>query len=600
MPDWSYHVLFKPWLKKLSTKASREFIHKNMNRIASLPGGSGFIHFLGREEISDRLHTSINGLPFSGPVGLAGKMDPQLSGTKAFSQLGFGFIEIGPVTLEEERRPLYPKRRLANRTIAFPARGESIGLQKTLDHLVRDNISQPLLFHLKGSQEEIMHLAGQLQPYEGFYSISYQQMKRELHPTDLMLLNEYKPLYVRVPSHLVEDVQLEDELKWLSGIILEEQAGEDTVINKENHKHSLKKYPGLHKITVGGIREPADAIELLDEGADLLLLSGEYIDTGPGLPKRIYEALIDEKGEREVPDTGWNWYFIFGLSILLGGLLALMFSLTSVILPYDEHFLGMTREELLLFNERMIWFMKHDRMTLAGTMISGGFIYMMLAGFGVRHGLRWARQAIDFAAITGFAGILFFIGYGYFDWLHLLFWLVLLPMYMTGAIQSRGLKETPSSPNRKNSRAWKLGVYGQFCLVVLGFAFVLGGIIISVIGVSSVFIPTDIQYLCMPPEMIQAFNERLIPVVAHDRAGFGSALISVGSLVLMAALWGFHEGKRWLWWMFLIGGIPAFAAGIFVHIMIGYTTFTHLLPAYIALGLYGSGLILSFSYLTKR
>ena len=132
-----------------------------------------------------------------------------------------------------------------------------------------------------------------------------------------------------------------------------------------------------------------------------------------------------------------------------------------------------------------------------------------------------------------------------------------------------------------------------------GFSFVLGGIIISLYGVTTVFVPTDLLYLCMTPEMLESFNERLIPVIAHDRAGFGSALLSVGLLVLLLALWGFQQGNKWVWWTFFIGGLPAFIAGIYIHFAIGYTSFIHLLPAYFAIGLYIGGLVTTYRYFHK-
>ncbi|MBN9654306.1 dihydroorotate dehydrogenase [Halobacillus sp. GSS1] len=587
MPDWSYHVLFKPWLSKISPVTSREFIHKNMNRIASLPGGSHVINFLGREEISESLSSSIGNEYVRGPVGLSGKIDPRLTGTNAFSNLGFSMIEVGPVTMEPQKGD-FPERKEG--CILLPHQGESIGLEGTVRRLEKVERDVPFLFHLQGSQDEIVMMAKALQRFNGIFSIAHQDWEPKL----VERLSVWKPVFLRVPS---KNVSHNDRFPGAAGIILEESFYEG---NLEEHKKALVMLRGYDVITIGGVEEPEDALSLFSAGASMVFLSAEYVDAGPGLPKRIHEALLDEKTETHEGETGWMWYFLFGLAVFLGGILALVFSLTSVILPYDEAFLGISRQELLLFNERILWFMAHDRMTLAGTMISGGLLYMWLSRFSVSKGEKWAKQAIDFAAVAGFLGILFFIGYGYFDWLHLLFWMILLPLYVTGWFKSRGLSRKPASKNRRNNRTWLLGVYGQFCFVALGFSFVLGGIIISYIGVTGVFIPTDITYLCMPPELIENFNDRLIPVIAHDRAGFGSALFSVGSLVLMSALWGYHQGKRWFWWMFLIGGVPAFAAGIFVHIMIGYTAFIHLLPAYIALLFYVGGLVLSYRYLMSK
>lgn len=362
----------------------------------------------------------------------------------------------------------------------------------------------------------------------------------------------------------------------------------------------LKKEIDLPLITSGGILEPSDGLALLTGGAELIFLTGGYVATGPGLPKRIHEALLDTRQivNEEVP--GWIWFWLFGLFILLGGTIALFFSLTKVILFYDEAFMEMSRLELMALNPNLYKFMSHDRMTLAGTMISGGFIYMQLARHGIRYGIHWSRKAFNIAAIIGFLGILLFIGFGYFDWLHGLFWLILLPLFIVGYRKTSLAHQPPTSKNRTNHCLWKKAVYGQLMFVMLGFSFVLGGAVISSIGATNVFVDTDLQYICMTQEQMNELNEKLIPVIAHDRAGFGSALLSVGLLVLMLGLWGFHEGATWMWRTFLFGGIPAFTTGILTHLYIGYIDFIHLLPAYFALAMYVAGLWLSKDFFMKE
>lgn len=141
---------------------------------------------------------------------------------------------------------------------------------------------------------------------------------------------------------------------------------------------------------------------------------------------------------------------------------------------------------------------------------------------------------------------------------------------------------------------------GQLIFVILGSSIVVGGIVISLIGITGVFVTTDISYLCVSPEMLTSINDRLIPVIAHDRAGFGSALVSVGLLVLMISLWGFREGEKWVWNTLAIGAPPAFIAGLATHFVIGYTSFIHLLPAYFLIILYLAGLIYSRPYLIRE
>ncbi|MBU9713137.1 dihydroorotate dehydrogenase [Evansella tamaricis] len=604
MPDWSYHLLFNPVLKKLPSRISREFIHRGMNRIASFPGGKQFINFLGREESSPLLKKEIHGSSMDNSIGLSGKLDPLLSGTKAFSNLGFGFIEMGPISVnrkKDEKAPIVFK----NKTIGFPTDHALIDLKETEIKLKELSVDQPVLLHLTGDIQELIILMTVLEKYADMFIFPVEAIK------DINLLEELteKPYFFRINQEKLGDINLSQlDGNSCAGIVLEESKNVTPITARYEHLTSITtlRNQGFKKtiITEGGILEPEDALCLLDAGADLVMLLGGYVFSGPGLPKRIKEAQVDlltqEKQDMKAIQKGWEWYFLFGFSILIGGIIALYLSLTSVILPYDEYFLGMSRETLYAFNDRIIYFMAHDRMTLAGTMISGGLVYMALARYGIRHGLLWAKQATDTAAIIGFLGIFLFIGYGYFDWLHLLFWIVLAPFYILGYVKTKGIRSTPSSKNRRNHTIWKRSLIGQLAFVILGFSFVLGGIVISTIGVSSVFVPTDLQYICMPPGVIESFNDNLIPVIAHDRAGFGSALLSVGLLVLMLALWAFQQGNLWVWWTFLIGGIPAFLTGIGVHFLIGYTDFIHLLPAYFALFLYIIGLLTSFSFFHKE
>ncbi|WP_047985469.1 beta/alpha barrel domain-containing protein [Ornithinibacillus californiensis] len=587
MPDWSYHGIFKPLLSKLPPTVSREFIHRGMSTIASLPFGIGshIINFLGREESSTYLKKDIDRIVFSNPVGLSGKIDPLLSGTKAFTNLGFGFLEIGPVTVSETdifTSPIVDKNK---QKIYFPSIAESIGLEKTIKKLKKVRQKQPVFIRLTGTKDELVSMLQALDSYADAFII-------ESHLPDLVS-ETTKPIYLATSK--VNDEIMKSPY---TGIVLEHADNFASFIEEINN---LRKngYPNTI-ITSGGIFEPEQALQLLDAGANLVMLSDGYVFAGPGLTKRINEALVDRLEMSIPPQAGWFSYWLFGLFIMLGGMLAFLFSITTIILPYDESFLNMERQALWAFNERIMLFMAHDRMTLAGTMISGGIVYMQLAKYGVKRGLRWAKQAIDIAAIIGFLGILAFIGYGYFDWLHLIFWIVLLPFYIDGFRKTRGIRGTPSSKNRRNNKTFKRGIYGQLAFVLLGFSFVLGGIIISIIGVTSIFVPTDLLYICMTPEMMKDFNENLLPVLAHDRAGFGSALLSVGLLVLTMSLWGYQQGNRWVWWTYLVGGLPAFYAGIYIHFAIGYTTFIHLLPAYFALGLFLIGLVLSYRFLTKQ
>lgn len=607
MPDWSYHPLFKPLLSRLPGSLGREFIHKGMSTIARLPGGIPLIEFLGHMGPSEKLNKNLFGVKFKSPIGLSGKIDPLLSGINAFPHLGFGFIEIGPVTCEPnkpEEAVVYSKESDA---FIFPGQLETIGVAETIKRLRLLGVDKPPIIIRLG---ELGPITEKIKGLGDVFVIGLNQVNTIDEFSSLSKKLDKKPILLSIKhSEAAKDFKkLKSFSELASGIMIDEdviQANDRSMTPLKQTKEMLEAIEHLKTATKlpiiisGGIVEPADALALFSAGAELVLLSGGYVTSGPGLPKRINEALVDNTESDNDEVSGWIWYWLFGLSILLAGTMALIFSLTKVILFYDEAYLQMTRLELMTFNPNLFKFMSHDRMTLAGTMISGGFIYMQLAKHGVRYGIHWTRRAINIAAISGFTGIFLFLGYGYFDWLHALLWLVLLPFFILGYRKSKGAIQAPSSKNRTNHAYWIKGIYGQLAFVILGFSFVLGGIIISTIGASYVFVDTDLQYICMTPDQLNQLNEKLIPVIAHDRAGFGSALFSVGLLVLMLALWGFQEGAKWVWRTFLFGGIPAFFTGIFTHLYIGYIDFIHLLPAYFALALYSAGLWLTKDFFTS-
>lgn len=601
MPDWTYHTIFKPALDKMPAAKSRNFIHRGMNAVSSFPGGGAFIEILGHTEPSEKLQSVVAGLALSNPVGLSGKIDPLLAGTAAFGNLGFGFIEVGPVSAEPQNGEAVHFNKTTGR-IAFSRQGESLGVNETRDKLAKlKNFKKPLLIRIdpKASMEETLRITASLRDSgdafitaNPFAANDFQALKHAAGNKPLLYACDLANLDLPRLSELAAN-------GWIDGILVEERGiespfgiefpdGQTAEIGAA--VRCMKAELHLPVITVGGIAEPGDAVTLFRSGADAVMLSSGYVETGPGLPKRINEALLHDRESQQASHSGWHWHWLFGFIMVLAGVAALIVSLTVVVLPYDEKFLRLTREELMALNPRIYRFMQHDRMTVAGTMISGGLIYMQLARHGVQRGLHWAKSAIHIAGAVGFLGILLFLGFGYFDWLHGLLWLILLPLFWKGFQASKPLNEQPKSENRTNHKAWKRSLWGQLAFVSLGVALAAGGLVISLIGVTGVFVATDIAYICMPPEQLASLNGRLIPVIAHDRAGFGSALFSVGLLVLMLALWGFRQGEKWVWQTFLFGGIPAFSAAISVHYLIGYTTFIHLLPAFIGLVLYGIGL----------
>ena len=103
------------------------------------------------------------------------------------------------------------------------------------------------------------------------------------------------------------------------------------------------------------------------------------------------------------------------------------------------------------------------------------------------------------------------------------------------------------------------------------------GLTIQLIGMTSVFVPTDLTFMGMNREDLHAINPRLIPLIAHDRAGFGGAVMTAGLLTL-ACVW-FGRPSRSLWQTLCLGGFAGWSTAVLVHPAIGYNDTWHLAPA---------------------
>jgi hypothetical protein len=97
------------------------------------------------------------------------------------------------------------------------------------------------------------------------------------------------------------------------------------------------------------------------------------------------------------------------------------------------------------------------------------------------------------------------------------------------------------------------------------------------VGMTTVFVPQDIEYMGITPAELHAVNARLIPLIAHDRAGFGGALASAGLLMFIAVLYGWPS--RSLWQALAAAGLAGFCTAIAIHPVIGYLSLSHLGPA---------------------
>jgi len=650
MPDWSYHSLFRPLLFRLPARAARALTIGAMGALSRLPGGSFVIRTMGHVELVPQLAGELAGIAVPTPIGLSGGLDPHGTAHKALAQFGFGFVELGPITVEPvvSRAPIvrdataealvYPSACANDGVAAFVRRLASGAAGHRLPQLCR---VRPMPGRTpEAALAELERLMTELAPYAAGFYIDGLAAGWSVEATSAWLTQTHRaaravapgqPLLLYVPvdygtERLARLLASLDAAAW-SGAVVGDAAGGGAASAGQALAAGLAPLasapapglapalaltsqlraaaPGWALVAGAGVHQPDDALRLIAAGADAVQLHSGLVFAGPGLPKRVGEAVLHERlrGQPAPPAPSywrnWGWMSLMGCAMMLGGWLAWLIAATTVLLPYDEAFLGAGAQEIRQFNERILHFMSHDRITLAGTMISLGIMYYSLARNGLRYGLHWARTAWTASVVVGFSSFFLYLGYGYFDPLHALVAALLLPMFL---LSQRGRRDRPPRrpPNRFNDRLWRRAQVGQFCFVALGVALGVGGLTIAGVGVTAVFVPTDIAYIGMDAGQLQAWNAHLLPLIAHDRAGFGGALFSLAVAIAASALWGVSQGERWLWWTFLLGGLPGFASGLFVHIHIGYTNGFHLLPLYVALALYAVGLWLLYPYLAHE
>lgn len=539
MPDWSYHTVLRPAASLLPRGTVRPLVLNALAAIARLPGGGTFIHLLGYMDPPAVLAREVAGIAVSSPVGLGGGVDPDGVAREAFARFGFGVIELGPYALGSagtDPPPLTRRPAHARLLIRFVL---SENEERALTQL-RD-VLRPIAEHIDG------------------VCLTLQDARA----SDAFL--ERAAAVCRSAGIGVLD---------------------ESVIRR-------------------GMSTPRQIVDAIAAGASLVLVDTGFLVAGPGLAKRANEAIAGRGSNNDRPPQrswwreGWPWIALLGAGMTIAGLVVLGVGLTRITLPYDESFLGTSHDAIAALNPHLLAFMKHDRITLAGTMVSLGLLYAGLAVGGMRRGSRWARSATIASGAVGFASLFLFLGFHYVDPLHVVLAVVLFPLFLAGVILSTEPRWPPSM-DLDNDRVWRASLWGQLLFVALGAGLTVAGVVIASVGVTGVFVWSDLQFLTTTSEALNRANSHLLPLIAHDRAGFGGALASDGVGIMLLALWGFRRGESWVWWTLLLAGIAGFVGGVYAHMSVGYLEFGHLLPLAVSGAVFIAGLALSAPYLLAR
>jgi dihydroorotate dehydrogenase len=297
---------------------------------------------------SKALEKELFGLTFKNPIGLAAGFDKNAEIFDMLGNFGFSFVEIGTVTPKSQ--PGNPKPRsfrltkdnaLINR-MGFNNDGLAVIIKRLREKnkrtvIVGGNIGKNTMVPNTDAVGDYLKTFKGLYDYVDYFTVNVScpnvgnltrlQNKPDLEILLKTLANErkymdvYKPVLVKISPDLSFE-QIDDTLYIIREIGIDGIVATNTTTSRKDLKTSAKEIdetgPGglsgqpltkrsleivryIHEqtsgklpiIAVGGIMTVADAVNMLEAGADLIQLYTGYIYQGPCLVKKIQKALIN-------------------------------------------------------------------------------------------------------------------------------------------------------------------------------------------------------------------------------------------------------------------------------------------------------------------
>jgi dihydroorotate dehydrogenase len=292
------------------------------------------------------LERKVFGLAFDNPVGLAAGFDKDASMIDGLSNFGFGFIEIGTVTPEPQPGNPRPRlfrlpedKALINR-MGFNNHGvaEMVGrlkLRRT-KLIIGGNIGKNKLTPNEQAVDDYIKCLNSLYDYVDYFVVNVsspntpdlrqlqekEPLKRLLSDLQDEILKhpQKKPLLLKIAPDLT-DTQLDDIIEILNQLKLDGIVATNTTTKRDQLSLSALEIQRIGEgglsgeplearsnevirylrnklsdqipiIGVGGIMDEADVFRKLEAGASLVQLYTGFIYEGPGIVKKINQALV--------------------------------------------------------------------------------------------------------------------------------------------------------------------------------------------------------------------------------------------------------------------------------------------------------------------
>jgi dihydroorotate dehydrogenase len=635
MPDWSYHPLVRPALFCLPSETGRRAIIGILKAQAQVPGGEALFKLLAQADPPKALQTTFLGLEFPSPIGLGTGIDVDGRAARLLSQLGFGFLEIGPLGISPQPYVGYTNSRRIRRTNALAMSSDrgSPAVADVIGDLPPGDV--PVALHVRQAQAvQTIEAGGE---FASLFVLPAEVADSARTLRELRAATE-RPILVRILAGW-DNFQIDrvvrnasatgiDAAMIVAGRPYPKLQGGEIVWNQDLSRAlsvTTRVVESLPVALSGGVLTPQDASSAIDAGCRLISLSDGLVFAGPGLAKRINRQIETSTEQASLPSplvlnpeldrrsrngtagalkvdngkpsigyeppelnaVGVGLLGAFAAATAILGVAYCILSITVTLLPNETSYLGIGVNQLCAIdNCRLVEFMSHGRMSYAGTLMAAGVMLGWLTIGPVRRREPWAWWTMLLAGIAIYGSFLTFLAYGYLDAWHAVFVCVVSVVGVIGLVLSRpslGRNIGPIAAFRSpaaHAWLWSPGGRGRSMIGMFAFGLSIAGASILVIASTDVFVPQDLAFIRLDAKGLSDISDRLIPLMAHDRAGFGGGMLALGILFGATAWAGFRPNSRGAWRAVAIAGPAFILPTLIIHLAIGYTSIVHLLPVY--------------------
>jgi dihydroorotate dehydrogenase len=320
-----------------------------LNAVEKIPGGLGLLDLMYGVKESPDLSVDLWGIRFPHPIGLAAGLDKNGQAVRAFSSIGFGFVEVGTITPKPQPGNELPRlfrlpadEALINR-MGFNNLGADF-LAQQLAHIQRSkkqripiamNIGKNKLTSNESAMDDYIACIRILYPYGDFFVVNISSpntpdLRKLQHGDELrqlleavmqeMAVQEKKhqrklPILVKIAPDVHEE-ELEQIVDTISASGVSGIIATNTTLSRDGLTHPNAKETGglsgkpltkrstevirsIYKLTggrmpiigSGGIFTAEDAYEKIRAGASLVEIYTSLIYKGPGINQELTRGL---------------------------------------------------------------------------------------------------------------------------------------------------------------------------------------------------------------------------------------------------------------------------------------------------------------------